>query len=121
MEPNPERQQSPGAIDPPDPSSRPTHQLEDVKVGDHGVQLLVSTKDHLYNAKKLEAGANAWQVIGAWNDASVQELAKMINQRQTSLNRETSTATGFGSYGTGYTLRAPGGGNVGTVPPQRPE
>ncbi|KAH6962046.1 hypothetical protein BKA56DRAFT_679591 [Ilyonectria sp. MPI-CAGE-AT-0026] len=121
MEPNPKSQQSPGAIDPPDASSRPTHQLEGVKVGDDGVQLLVSTKDHLYNAKNVEAGAKSWQVIGAWNDASVQELGKMINQRQTSLNRETSTAAGFGSYGTGYTLRAPGGANVGIVPPQRPE
>ncbi|KAF7555085.1 hypothetical protein G7Z17_g2463 [Cylindrodendrum hubeiense] len=98
MEPNPEPKPSP---DPIDPSSRPTHCLEDVRVGDYGVQLLV---------------------IGSWNDASVQELAKMINQRQTTANRDTAAAAGFGSaYGSGYTLGAPGNGNVRIVRPPAAE
>lgn len=119
MEPNPEPEKSPDSID---RSSRPTHVLEDVSVGDYGVQLLVSTKDHLYNAKNIEAGENSWQVIGSWNDASVQELAKMINQRQAKSNRETSTAAGFGkTYGTGRSLRAPGNGNVRIVCPEGTE
>ncbi|KAH7121564.1 hypothetical protein EDB81DRAFT_766373 [Dactylonectria macrodidyma] len=119
MEPNPNPQQP---SQPVDPSARPTHQLEDVKVGDYSVQLLLSTKDHLYDAKNIETGTNSWQVIGSWDDASVQELAKMINQRQTTQNRDTSAAAGFGTaYGAGYTLKAPGSARVTSVRPQGSE
>lgn len=47
-------------------TSRPTHHLDSIKVGNHGVRLLVSTKDHLYKANDVEAGKDSWQAIGLW-------------------------------------------------------
>ncbi|KAK7430687.1 hypothetical protein QQZ08_002731 [Neonectria magnoliae] len=88
-----------------DPEVHPTHRLENVKAGDTSVQLLVSTHDDLYDVKNIAAGANSWQVIGAWHDESVQELGKMISTRQAVLNGGTA----FGSnHGAGRTL---GNGN----------
>ena len=72
---------------------RPTHHLEAIQVGDNSVQLLVSTKDHLYNAKNVGAGADSYQVIGSWEDSSVQELTKILSQRQVAANRQTSART----------------------------
>lgn len=84
----------------------PTHRLEDVKVGNHGVQLLVSTKDHLYDAKGVEAGENSWQIIGSWEESSVHELAKILGQRENlPSTQDTSGATRFGAtYGSGRTI-----------------
>ncbi|KAH8170354.1 hypothetical protein LIA77_09135 [Sarocladium implicatum] len=65
-----------------DPVAPPTHRLEGIKIGDYGVQLLISTKDHLYDAKDVEAGEHAFQAIGAWEESSVQELSKLISQRE---------------------------------------
>ncbi|KAK2589594.1 hypothetical protein QQS21_012725 [Conoideocrella luteorostrata] len=64
-----------------DPADLPTHRLNDIKAGDHSVQLLVSTKDHLYDAESVEAGTDSWQVIGAWGETSVPELSKMLSNR----------------------------------------
>lgn len=111
VDPNAEADPQPPAAD--DTSSRPTHHLEDVKVGDHGVQLLVSTKDHVYDAKNIEAGENSWQVVGAWNDAAVQVLAKMLMQRQSFPSREASRYST--TYGTGHTIGVVGNNNRGTV------
>lgn len=66
----------------PETTERPTHRLKDVKAGDNSVQLLVSTLDHIYDAECVEAGQNAWQVIGSWHEASVAELAKCLSTRQ---------------------------------------
>jgi hypothetical protein len=73
---------------------RPTHHLDGIKVGENSVQLLVSTKDHLYNAKDVGAADNSYQVIGAWEDSSVQELTKILNQRQVITSRQASGSSG---------------------------
>ncbi|KAF4331525.1 hypothetical protein FBEOM_14733 [Fusarium beomiforme] len=94
-----------------DSTSRPTHNLEAIKVGDNGVQLLVSTKDHLYDARDVGAGANSYQVIGSWEETSVQELAKILNQRQVIANQQTTRsaeATRFeNTHGAGKSLGEP--------------
>lgn len=101
-----------------DPELHPTHRLENVKVGDASVQLLVSTQDDLYDVKNIATGANSWQVIGAWDGASVQELTKMLVSRQAVPGRDPS-GTGFGStHGTGRTLASAGNGNARIGRPQ---
>ncbi|QLI68579.1 uncharacterized protein G6M90_00g030470 [Metarhizium brunneum] len=89
-----------------DPTLRPTHRLKDIKAGDYSVQLLVSTKDHVYDAENVEAGTSSWQVIGAWDESSVPELSKFLNSRQTTASRDpTGSTTTFGTrYGGGFTL-----------------
>ncbi|KAI5459618.1 hypothetical protein BGZ63DRAFT_425590 [Mariannaea sp. PMI_226] len=95
-------------------TDRPTHRLEDIMVGDSGVQLLISTKDHLYDAKSVHAGNDSWQVIGAWDESSIQELGKMLSSREPRLKRQgvagagAQGSTSFKStYGTGHKLGAP--------------
>ncbi|KAJ3530993.1 hypothetical protein NM208_g9075 [Fusarium decemcellulare] len=86
-------------------ASLPAHRLKGIAVGDRGVQLLVSTKNHLYDAEDVHAGEDAYQVIGAWEEGSVSELGKLLNQRQAALNRETVGTARFGTtYGTGKKL-----------------
>ncbi|XEV04997.1 hypothetical protein FSHL1_010284 [Fusarium sambucinum] len=90
-----------------DSCSRPTHHLQEIKVGDNSVQLLLSTKDHLYDAKDVGAGVNCYQVIGSWEDGSVQELTKVLSQRQVIENRQSSTsaeASRFERHGAGKSL-----------------
>ncbi|KAF5603981.1 hypothetical protein FPCIR_1042 [Fusarium pseudocircinatum] len=92
-------------------SSRPTHHLQEIKVGDNSVQLLVSTKDHLYDARDVGAGVNSYQVIGSWEDSSVQELTKMLSQRQVITNRQSSTyaeTSRFEKHGAGKSLAEAG-------------
>jgi hypothetical protein len=106
-----EAQLEPPSPDVTDPNARPTHHLEDVKVGDLGVQLLVSTKDHLYNAKRVEAGEQSWQVIGSWEEGSVHELGKILGQREANMNRNSESSGRFGStYGSGQALGSSDGG-----------
>ncbi|KAF4952291.1 hypothetical protein FSARC_12679 [Fusarium sarcochroum] len=106
---------------------RPTHRLEAIQVGDNGVQLLVSTKDHLYDAKDVGAGAGAYQVIGSWEDSSVQELTKILSQRQVAANLQTTEsteATRFETtHGAGRSLPKAGSSNnnVRTISSQRVE
>ncbi|KAK1574576.1 uncharacterized protein LY79DRAFT_565534 [Colletotrichum navitas] len=89
------------------PHLRPTHQLEQLKVGENGVQLLISTKDHLYNAKDVEAGRCGFQCVGAWSDDSVRELGQMLishrNHMSQSQTPETEEPRSF--RGPGYTMR----------------
>lgn len=80
--------------------SRPTHHLEGIKVGENSVQLLVSTKDHLYNARDVGAADNSYQVIGSWEDSSVQELTKILNQRQVVTTRQTPGYSGASRFET---------------------
>ncbi|KZL77390.1 uncharacterized protein CT0861_03101 [Colletotrichum tofieldiae] len=89
---------------------RPTHQLEQLKVGENGVQLLVSTKDHLYNAKDVEAGKCGFQCVGAWSDESVRELGQiLISHRNDMKQSQASEAEAPRPFrGTGYTT----GGSV---------
>ncbi|KAL0930154.1 uncharacterized protein CTRU02_214974 [Colletotrichum truncatum] len=90
---------------------RPTHHLEDLKVGDHGVQLLVSTKDHLYNAKNVEGGENSFQCVGAWSDESVRELGQMlISHRNETQNPRTAAPESSPFSRRGYTT----GGSIST-------
>jgi hypothetical protein len=78
--------------------SRPTHHLEGIKVGENSVQLLVSTKDHLYDAKDVGAADNSYQVIGSWEDSSVQELTKILSQRQVITTRQASGYSGASRF-----------------------
>jgi len=61
--------------------ARPTHRLNNIRCGGNGIQLLVSTRDHLYDANEVEAGDGSWQVVGAWSDESAPELTRMLSQR----------------------------------------
>lgn len=88
----------------PDPVARPTHRLEGVKIGDYGVQLLVSTKDHLYDAKDVEAGEHAWQVVGAWEESSVQELGRLLAQREVPRRRDNESIAKGTFLGSGKKL-----------------
>ncbi|KAF5985777.1 hypothetical protein FCOIX_1892 [Fusarium coicis] len=91
--------------------SRPTHRLQEIKAGDNSVQLLVSTKDHLYDAKDVGAGVNSYQVIGSWEDSSVQELTKILGQRQVITNRQSpayAEASRFEKHGAGKSLAEAG-------------
>lgn len=88
-----------------DPTWRPTHRLKDIKAGDNSVQLLVSTKDHLYEAEAVEAGADSWQVIGAWEESSLGELSKCLGSRQTTGRQSGTDNAAFGTrYGSGKSL-----------------
>jgi hypothetical protein len=111
-----EAKPQPATGDEKDSVNRPTHHLKTIHVGDNGVQLLVSTKDHLYNAEDVDAGANSYQVIGAWEDSSVQELAKILNQRQVTANRQIPASAGASrfetTHGTGKSLAGPGSNNT---------
>lgn len=87
--------------------SLPTHHLQNIKAGHHSVQLLVSTKDHLYEANDVEAGEDSWQVIGSWGDASVSELTQILSQRSTTQQPSASSSAQSrfgGGYGAGKTL-----------------
>lgn len=90
-----------------DPTARPVHHLEHIRVGDNGVQLLVSTQDHVYDAKDVETGQHCWQVIGTWTDQSVQELTAMVSTRSTTRSGNATQSKGFGGFGTGHTLGNP--------------
>ena len=68
------------------------------------MQLLVSTKDHLYDAENVEAGHQSWQVIGAWEEGSVQELGKILSQREANLDRDPVGSTGKTFQGHGQKL-----------------
>lgn len=93
------------APDEADATFRPTHRLKDIKAGDKSVQLLVSTKDHVYEAENVEVGIDAWQVIGAWEEASLPELWKCLSSRQTIAMQGGTNNTAFGSrYGAGKSL-----------------
>ncbi|RKK81731.1 hypothetical protein BFJ71_g15516 [Fusarium oxysporum] len=83
--------------------NRPTHKLKDVKIGDSGVQLLLSTKDHLYDAQTVQAGNDSWQIIGAWGESSVKDLAQMLSTRAPTANRQNTAPANF-KYGTGQKL-----------------
>ncbi|KAK1521597.1 hypothetical protein CABS01_16501 [Colletotrichum abscissum] len=48
----------------------PTHKLEHLKVGANGVQLLVSTKNHLYDAEDVEGGNSSFQCVEAWSEGT---------------------------------------------------
>lgn len=85
---------------------RPTHRLKDISTGDNSVQLLVSTKDHLYNAEAVSTGTSSCQVIGAWQDSTIEELSNCISVWQnTAARRNNADKAAFGTrYGSGKSL-----------------
>lgn len=89
--------------------SVPTHKLKDIKAGDNSVQLLVSTKDHVYDADGVEAGVDSWQVIGAWDESALAELSKFLTIRQ-----QTQAAQGSGSQRAAFGNRFGGGQKLGS-------
>lgn len=100
---------SPGDLPNPGPADTPvaTHHLENVKVGNHSVQLLVSTHLQVYDASEVEAGEDSWQVIGAWEPSTASELTQILSQRSTTRAAAPSSdkQPRFGaSYGAGKTL-----------------
>lgn len=96
---------------PPDATAcpRPTHRLKGIKVGHNGVQMLVSTKDHVYEAEDVVGGEHSWQVIGSWEEASVTELSVMFTERQkVTANGSAATGSATGFKGSGQKLGASG-------------
>ncbi|CVL12586.1 uncharacterized protein FPRO_15921 [Fusarium proliferatum ET1] len=93
----PDLQDVPSSID------RPTHKLKNITVGECGVQLLLSTRDHLYDAENVEAGNHSWQVVGAWEESSVKDLAQMLGSRQAAAPRQNAEPSNF-KTGTGKKL-----------------
>ena len=92
----------------PEPVYKQTHRLKHIKAGDRSVQILVSTKDHVYDAEDVESGEDSWQVIGSWSEESVPELASILAQRQTTRNPNVAGKPKFGSvYGSGQKLGTP--------------
>ncbi|KAK2016905.1 hypothetical protein LZ32DRAFT_600929 [Colletotrichum eremochloae] len=84
---------------------RPTHRLERLKVGEKGVQLLVSTHDHLYTATNVEAGNYAFQCVGGWTENSIPELGQMISSHQNESSRSPQAeAKSYPMQGRGRTL-----------------
>lgn len=60
----------------------PTHRLKSVKAGVNGVQLFVSSKEHLYDIEDMEGGDHVWQAVGVWEDPTIQEGIRTLRQRQ---------------------------------------
>lgn len=88
-------------------SLRPTHRLEQLKVGERGVQLLVSTHDHLYDAKNVEGGNNSFQCVGGWNDTSIHELGQMLISHQNNMSRSNDTVSRVSAFkGPGHTMKS---------------
>lgn len=81
--------------DMPSDVDRPTHKLKNIKIGDSGVQLLLSTRDHLYDAESVEAGNHSWQVVGAWGESSVKDLAQVLGSRPTTADRQNGGPANF--------------------------
>lgn len=87
------------------PYSHATHQLTGIKSGDFSVQLLISTKDQLYDAQNVETGCNSWQVIGGWEESSLGELTSLLSTRPAMASQNTKGTTSFGTrYGGGQKL-----------------
>lgn len=83
----------------------PTHKLKAIKAGDNSVQLLVSTKDHLYDADGVEAGINSCQVIGAWDESALGELSNIIRCRSGTAAPGTAQSAKFNTrFGGGHKL-----------------
>lgn len=94
----------------------PTHRLRNIKAGDNSVQLLISTKDHVYDADGVEAGTGAWQVIGGWDESALGELSKCLTARQRTGQRGGSQGEpqgGSGPRGGGFASRYGGGQKLG--------
>lgn len=92
-------------LDEDDELSLPTHRLKDIRAGDNSIQLLVSTKDHLYDADGVEAGSHSCQVIGAWDESSLGELSNIIRSRSGTAEPGTVPRTGFNTrFGGGHKL-----------------
>lgn len=87
------------------PVPRPTHRLKDILAGDNSVQLLVSTKDYIYDAEHVVAGVDSFQVIGTWDESALAELSKCLGARQQTARQGSSRNTAFGTkYGGGKKL-----------------
>ncbi|KAJ3499706.1 hypothetical protein NLG97_g101 [Lecanicillium saksenae] len=83
----------------------PTHKLKAIKAGDNSVQLLVSTKDHLYDADGVEAGTHSCQVIGAWDESALGELSSILQSRSRTTAPGTKQSAGFNTrFGDGHKL-----------------
>ena len=103
-----EESESPAPPAPTDRAYHPTHELEDLKIGDNGVQMLVSNQDHLYKAKRVEGGRDSWQCVGTWSDETIQGFARLIAERHaTSSDQHAANEQAPGNkdgFGPGRTL-----------------
>ncbi|KZL75211.1 uncharacterized protein CT0861_02346 [Colletotrichum tofieldiae] len=97
---------------------RPTHRLDQIKIGENGVQLLVSTHDHLYDAANVEGGNNSFQCIGGWSETSIHELGQMLISHQSTGYQSHDTAPeGSAFKGRGHVIKDP---NQDFKPPRKP-
>jgi hypothetical protein len=75
-----------------DQPPRPTHRIKGMKVGNSGVQLLVSTGNQLYDAENIEGGDSAWQSVGNWEGESLLKVVDTLQQRQPSASSPKTAA-----------------------------
>ncbi|KAK2040712.1 hypothetical protein LZ31DRAFT_35959 [Colletotrichum somersetense] len=75
---------------------RPTHRVKKTTCGEYGAQLLISTRDHVYDAEDVETGKSAITCIGSWNDGSVGGLAQIIVEHRNDV-RQRHAAEGQAS------------------------
>ncbi|CAM1504930.1 Fc.00g025210.m01.CDS01 [Cosmosporella sp. VM-42] len=103
-----EETESPPSPAPNDRAPYPTHELEDLRIGDSGVQLLVSNHGHQYKAKRIEGGRDSWQCVGTWSDETIQGFARLIAERHAASSNQNDVndqASGNkDGYGPGRTL-----------------
>jgi hypothetical protein len=95
---------------PTDGSPPPTNHIKDIKVEQDGIQIIVSTRGHLLDVRNVSAGRGSAQFIGTTEDQSLQDVTRVLVQRQgipsDPLAPNGSGSAGFGNtYGSGYTLR----------------
>ena len=84
--------------------------FEDVSMADNGHQVLVSTIRDLISAKRVTAGARAWQWLGQMFDDSLQQLSRNHGHVATERPKESQTKAGGhfeGRYGVGLKLASP--------------
>ena len=62
-------------------NSGKVHTLEDITIGKDGKQMLIATLGELFDARRVQLGQGAMQVVASSSDASLQELFRAQSRR----------------------------------------
>jgi hypothetical protein len=62
-------------------NSGKVHTLEDITIGKDGKQMLIATLGELFDARRVQVGQGAMQVVASSSDASLQELFRAQSRR----------------------------------------
>lgn len=74
-----------------DQTSRPTHNILDVKVGRNAIQFLVTTQDdHTWNSRRVEIVDGGVQCSGVMGNEAIQSLAAAIGNRAESSRSQSN-------------------------------